>query len=470
MCTCTIIGRDATVDGSVLLGANNDWDGTPGQVVHVPRISHTSEEVFRTIRGYEIPQVPVTFSYSYTCCLYAIGHRQHAWAEGINENQVAIAQTGVHAFQPIASAGARLEADDIPWLVLERAASARHAIQMLGTLIREHGFNVSSWEGAEGVAVFGIADPQEGWWLELAPGNHWIAQRVPDHMASVRVNCFGTHDADLTDTDNVMCSEGLAEYAAARGWGGDKHHFDFSRIYGRDASINEWGPELDKINMRRRWRALCLYADKELPEEDLLYQVHPNRKLTREDVKNVLRDVYTGTRYDLAAVPAAGPGGNPFHDAPDSYSLAQRGTVASIVVQLRSWLPNAFGGVMWTALSNPRISLYIPIFAGIKELPDCFSSKITSSGREKPAWWAFKELELLTVRRYTSLFVLVETAQAIYEKESAALLRGITSALELLWAQDPDTGRYLIDCFCEERAKKAFFTAACLFSTLELQY
>ena len=54
MCTCTIIGRDATVDGSVLLGANNDWDGTPGQVVHVPRISHTSEEVFRTIRGYEI--------------------------------------------------------------------------------------------------------------------------------------------------------------------------------------------------------------------------------------------------------------------------------------------------------------------------------------------------------------------------------------------------------------------------------
>ena len=106
--------------------------GHPAGCGMCPRMEHGRDESFRTVRGFEIPQAEITFAYHYTCCVYPIGHRSDAWAEGMNEYQVAVAQTGVHAFQPIDASGAALEADDIPWIILERAASARQAIELVG--------------------------------------------------------------------------------------------------------------------------------------------------------------------------------------------------------------------------------------------------------------------------------------------------------------------------------------------------
>lgn len=470
MCTCTIIGRDATEDGSVLLGANNDWDRTPGRLRYVPRMEHGRDESFRTVRGFEIPQAETTFAYHYTCCVYPIGHRSDAWAEGMNEHQVAVAQTGVHAFQPIDASGAALEADDIPWIILERAASARQAIELVGELVAQYGFNTSSWEGAEGVAVFAVADPKEGWWLELAPGHHWVAQRVPDDMASVRVNCLGIHDADLNDRENVLCSRGLAEYAAARGWGGEPAHFDFSGLYGRDKSINEWGPELDKLNMYRRWRAMSLYARRDLPEDELIYQVRPAKKLNVDDVKAVLRDVYAGTCHDLTTVPEAGPFGDPFHDGPCCYSLAQVGTVASMVAHLRSWLPDAFGGIMWVALSNPHTSFYFPIPAGAGRLPARFSQTKTMKGEDKSAWWIFKDVGLLTSRRYRPNMTLLSQIQQTFETDAAQRMSTMEDVLSALWPIDRTAAYALLDLFSVETASRALAAAEEAFAALELQY
>ncbi len=469
MCTCVIAGRKATADGSVFLGANDDWVGTPGQLLHIPRTAHGPDAVFRTIRGFALPQPPWTFAYSYTCCLYPIGHRAHAWIEGINEHQVAIAQAGVHAFQPIAAQGAALEADDISWLVLERARSAREAILLIGQLIADHGFTVSSWVGGEGVAVFGIADPREGWWLEIAPGNHWIAQRVPDDMASVRVNCFAIHDADLTDTENTLSSPGLAEYAAAQGWGGDPRHFDFSSIYGADTSINEWGPEQDKINTRRRWRAMSLLLGREIPEETLLYQGIPERPLELKDITAVLRDVYAGTRYDLTKSPDAGVHGNPFHDAPESYSLAQLGTVASSVAQLRSWLPDALGGILWTCLANPHTGFYFPVFAGLRLLPPRFSDLAPAGGRQS-VWWLFQDICYLATRRYHPHMALIRNAQTSYEAGAISRTRQLTEALDLLWETRAETAQMLLDQFQTAELSRMLTAAEELLAVLKLQY
>ncbi len=415
MCTCLIAGRKATASGKVLLAANDDWDGVPGLLTHAARRRHSPEDTYLLVGGRRIPQPPETCGYTYTACSYTIGTLDRGWAGGMNDRQVAAAGTGASAFKDIDYGDAWLEPDDILLLILERAESARDGIRMIGELVERYGFATSGMDGCQSAATYAVADPEEGWFLEMAPGAHWIAVRVPDDEAGMRPNSFGTHDADLTDEENVMASPGLAEFARSQGWwDGDIRHFDFASAYGADKSPNEWGPELDPMNMRRRWRAMNLLSGKETPEDALLYSVRPDRLLKPEDFMAVLRDVYEETPYDLRKVPAAGRYGNPFHDGPESYSLCRHATVASFAADFSG------PGVMWTAMACPAMSCYIPLYGDIAALPE------VCGGTEPDApslFWEWKTLGYLVQRRYSRYAGLVRSAAADYERRMAALLR-----------------------------------------------
>lgn len=429
MCTCLIAGRRATSSGRVLLAANDDWDGVPGLLAHVPRQRHMAGETCLLVGGRRIPQAAETCGYSYTACGYAIGSRSSAWAGGVNDRGVAVAGTGASAFKEIDSAGAWLEPDDILLLILQRAHSARAGIRMIGELVERYGFTVSGLDGCESAATFAVADPEEGWFLEMAPGAHYVAVRVPDGEAGVRTNAFCTHDADLTDTENVMASPGLAEYARTRGWwDGDVRHFDFAAAYGAERSPNEWGPELDPMNMRRRWRAMCLLSGRETPEDVPLYSVRPGRLLEPSDFMRILRDVYEGTPYDLRAAPAAGRYGNPFHDEPGSYSLCRHATVASFAADFSRPGP----GVMWTALACPAMSCYIPLYADIDALPEVCSNTEPGVEGAPSLFWEWKELGYLTQRRYERYAGIVRGAAEDYEARMAAALWKEADALAAL--------------------------------------
>ena len=415
MCTCLIAGRGATLSGRVMLAANDDWDGVPGALIHAERRSHGPEETYRLVGGFQIPQAPETCGYHYTACKYEIGWIDKAWAGGVNDRGVAVAGTGASAFREIPCEGARMEPDDVPRLILERASSAREGIRMTGELVARYGFGPSGLESCRSMATFAVADAEEGWFLEMAPGGHWVAVRVPDDEAAVRVNAFGTHDADLGDRENVMASPGLADYARSQGWwDGDERHFDFAGAYGADHSPNEWGPELDPMNMRRRWRAICLLSGRDDGEDAPLYSVQPDRPLTIRDFTDVLRDVYQGTPYDLTKDPAAGRYGDPFHDGPASYSLCRAATVASFAADFSR--PRT---VMWTAMSTPAMSCYIPLYVAADRLPLC-------CGGDTPdvpsLFWEFKELGYLTQRRYGPNSALVRPALEEYEARMARIL------------------------------------------------
>lgn len=435
MCTCLIAGRRATVSGKAMLAANDDWDGVPGLLTHVARKTHRPEESYLLVGGRTIPQIPETCGYSYTACSYTIGTIDKAWAGGVNDNNVAVAGTGASAFKEIACHDAWLEPDDIPRLLLERAVTARDGIRMIGELVERYGFAPSSLDGCCSAATFAVADEREGWFLEMAPGSHWVAVRVPDDEAGVRVNAFGTHDADLTDTENVMASPGLADFARAQGWwDGDVRHFDFAAAYGADRSPNEWGPELDPMNMRRRWRAMCLLSGRDTPEDALLYSVRPDRLLRPADFMNVLRDVYEDTPYDLRKAPAAGRYENPFHDDPASYSLCRHATVASFVADVSS--PER--GVMWTALSTPAMSCYIPLYTDIDALPEVCSNGEPCADGAPSLFWEWKELSYLTQRRYALYAEIVRPALEAFEEKMAA---GLTEEAQRLAALPPEQRR-----------------------------
>ena len=124
MCTTLLAGKNATVSGSVLFGANDDWDNVPGVLTHVPRCTHAPGTMYRMVGGLEIPEIPETCGYSFTACHYDIGFLDKGWAGGVNDRNVAVAGTGACAFQFIEWEGHQMEPDDVQLLILRRATSA----------------------------------------------------------------------------------------------------------------------------------------------------------------------------------------------------------------------------------------------------------------------------------------------------------------------------------------------------------
>lgn len=71
----------------------------------------------------------------------------------------------------------------------------------------------------------------------------------------------------------------------------------------------------------------------------------------------------------------------------------------SHVIQLRSWLPDAVGGVAWLSFDNPGQSPRIPIFAGTTDLPVAFGICGQHRHREDAIIWKYRTAnKLATVR------------------------------------------------------------------------
>ena len=420
MCTCLIAGRNATVSGRAMLAANDDWDGVPGLLTHVSGAVHAEDEKYILTGGAAIPQARETCGYVYTSCKYSIGNLDRGWAGGMNDCGVAVAGTGVDAYRPTEwkQEGYLLEPDDIPLLVLQRGTGARQAVRMIGDMINRYGLRPSYIEGSAGssAATFSVADREEGWVLEVYPGRCWVAVRVPDDAVSVRVNAFGTHDADLTDPVNTMSSPGLAAYAEKRGlWNGDERHFDFAAAFGSETSPTEWGPEKDPMNLRRRWRAMYLLDGKEESEETLRYLARP-RKLDKEDMMRILSDVYEGTPYDLTKVPEGGRWHDPFAENMPDYAICRRGTVASIVTE---YAGEAGEPLLWTAMGTPRLVPYIPVWADIAGLPDCCDN----TENEDFLYGQMKAFCRAVQERYDRRIAVAEELKSEFQKKMDTTLR-----------------------------------------------
>ncbi|MDL2226128.1 C69 family dipeptidase [Deltaproteobacteria bacterium OttesenSCG-928-M10] len=470
MCFAIIAGRDTTVSGNVMLGANDDWPGYPGHVRYKPRARHAPGAMHTLASGAAIPQPAETAAYYTATCAYATGTLPESWAFGINEHQVSVAMTGVYAFRFLRTGGA-MEADDLSVLVLERGRTAREAVRLIGDLIERHGLGLSCVDEAYGAVVMAIADPDEGWWLEATPGGLWAAQRVPDDMVSWRPNCFGLQELDFNDTANIMCSPDLIARALEQGWYGGSGPFNFAKVMGADGPTEVvYGNEDGPINSYRRWHAQRLVSGREQGLDEKQYFGRPDRKLSARDFMNILRDSSEGSRYDLAKAPEAGPYHNPFWK-PYSTSIGQSGTVISFVFEARRELPPEIGGLMWMAFSNTHLTSFIPCYIGGEgTLEDLVKGEYGQFDPNVP-WWIFQELGQVCYRNYDEAARRkVIPAMRKLEDEFLASQRFMEDCFERALKQDPDSGRRMMNDYNKACAAKAISLAGGLTSFVKGHY
>lgn len=455
-CTTVIAGKNATTDGSVLLGHNEDWGTYLKPLSWNPSEKHRPGATFKLKDGQSIRQVEETFAFIWPA----------AECNGINERQVALADDTGSCREELFQNERGIDLEEFVILALQRSRSAREAVQLMGDLIEKYGYR--SHNGKDG-DIFSIADPHEGWWMEVTIGGIWVAQRVPDDKFVVLANRFRIEEVDLSDPSRFLASPNLFEFAVKKGWYDPAQGpLNFSRVYG--------APEGSRsiYNSRREWRGNSLLAGKAFDGEENPLTVKAARKLGPRDIMALFRDHYEGTEYDLTE---GYKKGSPHRTS--ERTVCRLATDASTVAQLRSWLPPEIGGMLWFSAGTPCSSVYLPFYLGALEFPKPFSF-LTESYDNDNAYWIFNSLENLVDTYYgekakwgNSEARAIDHVAGIwkdFEDEVFALQDAIEKTALAVFKKDEAAARLFLSSYCNRLGLKAFHQARALNDILRTQF
>jgi dipeptidase len=352
-CFSILVGKNASVDGSVMLAHNEDDGGE--QFLNwyiVERQTHAEGSKFSFRRGGSIEQPALTYKY-----LWLELPKMEVSDSFLNENTVAIASDGCPSREdrPDYTEGGILY--ELRLLAAERAASASQAVDLMGSLIEKYGY-------ADSGRSYFIADRAEAWVLCVVRGRHWAAARVPDDQVVAVANCFTLDKIDLKDARNYRGARDIITYAIARGWYDPQKdgEFSFKRAYGKPGS----GTHPD--NVKRQWAALSKLTEREYAVEAaaLPFSTTPKAgKISLPDLFGILASHYEGTAIDGRKAQPQNKG--------HLGGICHNGTQYGFVAQLRAGLPADIGAVMWIAPYHPCSKVFVPWYLGMTQVPRGFS-------------------------------------------------------------------------------------------------
>ena len=240
------VGKNLTADGSVMIGGSGDEVSSHWLEV-VPAKDHAAdttitvgvtEEAFMPGRLTEIPQAPHTYRYLTMDYSEYQGLPPPLTNGGLNENNVAgrdvwsPSRPELVEMTPTNQTGPQYS--DLSRIAMERARTAREAVEIIGALIDEHGY--STYGGNSHM----FADENEGWVLLNFAGGQglWIAERLgPDDIRMSYPGYINEIPLDFQDSDDYMGSKNFISFATEQGWfdPSANESFNVTKIYGVDA-------------------------------------------------------------------------------------------------------------------------------------------------------------------------------------------------------------------------------------------
>jgi len=352
-CFSIVAGKDASVDGYVIMAHNED-DTIPQIVNHhkIPRRKHSRGEKVKLLNGGRLNQVEQTWAYIWSEMPGMLFSDSY-----INEWGVSITSDNC----PSREDKPQITDGGIGYmlrrLVAERAKTAREGVLLAGRLVERFGYIDSG-------RTYIICDPDEGWLFCVVNGKHWLAKRVPDKQVAMIANTYTILQVDLSDRDNFLASKDIVKYAVSRGWYKPEKDgpFDFARAYANPRSASSLS------NFGRQWSGLSYVVAKPIPlGPNLPFSAVPKQKVDVAQIKKILRH-----DSDAKILQSLSLTENTDRSA---CAICSGSTQTSFVAQLRRNIPLDIGIVYWTCLAPPRTSFYIPFHFGISDFPAGFSSK-----------------------------------------------------------------------------------------------
>ena len=226
----------------------------------------------------------------------------------INEWQVTIGETTYGGREEMVDSTGIIDYGSLIYITLQRAKTAREAIQVMTTLVEQYGYY------SEG-ETFTICDPNEAWIMEMqgcGPDRKvskertvWVAVRIPDDAICAHANQSRIGQFDMKDKQNVLYSKNVIKYARKMGWfTGKDEDFSWKMAYAapdfegrRICDARAWTFFNHHKKGMDRYLPWALGLDKEA--EDMPLWVVPDQKVSVEDVMNDMRDHFEGTPWRL---------------------------------------------------------------------------------------------------------------------------------------------------------------------------
>ena len=444
-CTSIMVGKKASADGSVITSHTCDswyrtWmtvrpaaDYKEGEMENIyDGRMHTEwvEDMSKVVVKGQIPQVSHTYRLldtSYPC---------------LNEKQLGMGETTISGRDTLRNKNGMFMIEELQRVALERCATAREAIKLMGELVKQYGYGDSG-------ECLTIADTKEVWIFEIfgeGPdkiGGVWAAQRIQDDEVAVSANIPRISTLNLKDKNNYMASDNVFDVAKRLGLWDGKEPFKFWKAYGGPNYSGDW----KNYSTREFFIYTSLAPSLGLTEdmEEMPLGVKPEKLVTVEEVARLLGSYYEGTEKDLSGRlkvaqrnrktgeidTIVSPVANPWMRSDEIALYAALGddkmkwtrTVAvpqcaySTIIQLRDWLPDAVGGVVWMSLDNPGESPRFPIFCGTASLPGVLKVCGNHRYRDDSALWHYRQTNKLATVRWGTCRKTLEPARDYFLKK-----------------------------------------------------
>jgi len=435
-CTNLIVGKKASKDGSVIISYSSDSYGMFSSLYYKPAGKHV-KGTMRQLYDYEssnylgeIPEAEETYRVT----------------GFLNEHQLSIMETTFGGRSELEGGLGIMDYGSLMYVALERCKTAREAILLIDELCQKYGYR-SSGES------FSIADKNEVWIMELIGkgkeeiGAVWVARRVPDDMISAHANHSRIRQFPLKDKENCLYSKDVIAFARKKGYfNGKDKDFSFSEAYAPTGFGAQRYCEARVWSFFNKWAAEDMkpylpYAMGEdinpetkqpvdgMPHEMPLW-VKPKQLLCVQDVKDMMRDHYEGTPMDISTGLGGLPWNMPYRVTPLSYKVDGKeyfnerpiSTVQSsaiYVAQMRDWLPDYIGGLLWFGNDDANMVALTPVYSCLESVPECYSAKLANATTFsfRNAYWMCNWVSNMVYYRYDLLFPELKAVRDKLEKD-----------------------------------------------------
>lgn len=426
-CTSLIATRGATKDGSVMITYAADSHTLYGDMPSTAAADHkpgAMREVYDWDSGRylgKIPQPAHTYS--------TIGH--------VNEHGLAMAESTWGGREELwGDTTAIIDYGSLIYITLERAKTAREAIDVMTSLVQKYGY------ASEGES-FSIADPNEAWIVEMIgkgpdrKGAVWVARRIPDGYISGHANNPRIHQFPLNDPENTLYSPDVISFAREKGYyQGPDSLFSFSQAY----------QQYDHGSVRacdaRVWSYFNRFAPTEAAKylpwamegkgEPMPLWFKPERQVSCADLQWMMRDHFEDTPMDMTQDVGAGPYDVPYRWRPMGFevdsvhyfherAIATQQTGFSFVAQCDAKAPEVMKATLWFGCDDANTTVYSPVYCGMTSVPRCFrvgNGDLYTISRDA-AFWAHNLVANQAYNRYSQMIGDIRRVQKEREDDNA---------------------------------------------------
>jgi dipeptidase len=196
--------------------------------------------------------------------------------------------------------------------------------------------------------------------------------------------------------------------------------------------------------------------------------IKPDRKLSVQDVQNAMRDHYEGTDLDMTKDAGAGPYKVPYRWRPMNFkvdgktyvnerAIATQQTGFVIVPQMRNWLPDEIGGILWFGVDDADMAVFTPLYSSMLASPESY--RVGNGDMYNFSWtsafWIHNWVANMAYHKYSFIIEDIRKVQQELENGYKETIPAIDKAAQELLAKDPAEARKFLTWFSTTTADKA---------------